>query len=54
MKDDLYERLMQARALLWEAAMEIRHLRRESEPQVKVDSSDVVDMAEVHRLMELP
>ncbi len=27
MKDDLYERLMQARDLLWEAAMELRRLR---------------------------
>ncbi len=54
MSNDLCERLMEARALLWEAAVELRRLRGQFEPQAEVDSSDMVDMAEVHRLMELP
>lgn len=54
MNDDLYERLMEARDLLWETAVELRRLRGQPVPHVEVEGSDVVDMAEVHRLMELP
>lgn len=52
MNDDLYERLMEARDLLWEAAVRLK--MGQPEPQAEVNGSDVVDMAEVHRLMELP
>lgn len=52
--DDLYERLMEARALLWEAAMRLRGLERNLEPQAEVETSDEMNMPEVHRILEQP
>ena len=52
--DDLYERLMEARDLLWEAAMEIRRLRGRPDPQVEVETFDEMDMTTVHQLLEAP
>jgi hypothetical protein len=52
--DDLYERLMEARDLLWEAAVEIRRLRGEPDPQAEVETFDEMHLTVVHRLLETP
>jgi hypothetical protein len=52
--EDLYERLMEARDLLWEAAMELRRLERKPDPQAEVETFDEMNMSVVHRLLETP
>lgn len=53
-EDDLYERLMEARDLLWEAAVQIQRLRQRPEPQAEVETFDEMNMTVVHRLLETP
>lgn len=52
--DDLYERLMEARDLLWDAAVRIRQSERKPEPQAEVETFDEMNMEEVHRILEQP
>ena len=52
--DDLYERLMAARDLLWEAAVTLRRLEGKSEPEPETHGVDDWDMAEVHRILDQP